>query len=82
MNNTNEEFDVKDSTNIKRMAYDKLECVLYVEFQSEAVYKYSDVSSETWKAFKESESKGKYFRAEILGKYTFKNVSQVGRYHK
>lgn len=40
-----------------------------------SVYQYKDFPPEKWAAFQAAESKGKYFGAEIKGKYQYQKVS-------
>ena len=62
------------SSNIKEIGYeDKFE-VLKVTFNTGKTYDYHGVPSLTFKAFKEAESKGKFFHKNIRPKYAGKRV--------
>ena len=58
-----------ESSNIARIGWDA-ESGLRIEFKpSGAAYTYPGVSFDVWNDFQESESKGKFFAANIKGKY-------------
>lgn len=54
-----------DSSNIKRIGYDRIAQVLYVEFHSGRAYRYSLVPVTEYKYLLEAESVGKTFNARI-----------------
>jgi len=48
--------------------------VLEIEFQSGRIYQYFDVPKTIYTAFLDSGSKGKYFNAEIRGKFPYREI--------
>ena len=48
--------------------------VLEIEFETGPVYQYFNVPEEVYTGLLESESKGKYFNANIRGKYPFREL--------
>ena len=56
-------IETPKSSNIKRIAYE--EPILFVTFLSGGTYKYENVPVKTWELFKDAESKGKFFHADI-----------------
>jgi len=66
--------DFKSST-IQSIAYDKDEKKLWLTFKS-GLYEYEGVEPELADALVESESKGKFFSANIKDKFTFVKVEQ------
>jgi hypothetical protein len=58
-----------DSSNIKSAGYDPATDTLEVEFANGSIYTYSDVSPAVYEAMIGAESPGKYFAANIRGKY-------------
>lgn len=61
---------VVESTNIKSVGYFSVGRILVVEFTTGAIYQYSDVPEAVFVDMMNSKSKGKYFSAEIKGKYS------------
>ncbi len=61
-----------DSSNLESVGYS--EGVLEVEFKNGAIYRYFDVSSETFKELMNSDSLGKYFNSNIRNNYEFELV--------
>jgi len=59
------------SSNISAIGYDADNQILEVEFTNGAVYSYSGVSSDEYEGFMSSDSKGKYFHANIKNRYSF-----------
>jgi hypothetical protein len=57
------------SSNIARIAHDGQSGSLFIEFRSGKTYKYEDVSPDTWNAFVEAESVGKFFASRIKEAY-------------
>lgn len=64
-------MDVKSST-IKSIDYSDTD--LLVEFVSGNKYEFHDVKKDIYESFINSESKGKYFAANIKGKYDFVRI--------
>jgi hypothetical protein len=62
------------STAIHKVAYDELNKVLMVEFQTGKVYYYRDVPKGVYLTLKTARSKGGYFNKYIKGIYEFENV--------
>lgn len=58
-----------DSSNLKMGRYDEDASRLDIEFTSGARWHYLDVPPSIWEGLQEAESKGKFFRAEILDLY-------------
>ena len=67
--------DTPDSSHIARLQYDETSSQLIIEFRNGKKYSYSDVPYEIWNDFIESPSAGKYFSANIRGKYQEKNIT-------
>jgi hypothetical protein len=59
------------STDIYAIGYDADTQTLEVEFNTGSVYAYSDVHQGEYDAFIDSDSKGKYFHANIKKRYSF-----------
>lgn len=59
------------SSNIAAIGYESATNTLEVEFTSGAVYEYLGVPAETYEAFLQAESPGRYFATNIKGAYTF-----------
>jgi hypothetical protein len=59
------------SSNIGAIGYDGVTRELHVQFKSGRTYKYSNVPLDVYDAFLAAESKGKYFAANVRGKYEF-----------
>ncbi len=64
-----------ESSMLRSIGYDSLSSTLEIEFLSGPVWQYFDFSEYEWYNFLAADSKGKYFRANILKKYP---ESQVG----
>lgn len=63
---------IKNSSQIKEIAYDNMEHRLYVVFTNQSVYAYEEVSYLEYIEFRESESVGRYFHTHIKLKKTTK----------
>lgn len=59
------------SKTIKGIEYDKESLVLRVQFIGDRIYRYSDVSPEFHSTFLNAKSKGKFFYANIRGKFEY-----------
>lgn len=59
------------SSNIHAIGYDPDSQTLEIEFNSGAVYDYSDVPQSEYDGFIGADSKGKYFHANIKNRYSF-----------
>ena len=62
------------SSNINSIGYDEKMKTLEIEFKSEDIYQYSNVSSDIHKSLMNDSSKGKYFYKFIRDKYPTKKV--------
>ena len=62
------------SSNLKSVKYDESSGVLEVEFRHGGVYQYSGVPPEVHRALMDADSHGKYFAAEIRGRYRYERV--------
>jgi len=54
-----------ESSNLSAIAYDEVNKKLYVQFSSGGIYSYSDVIPEVHEQFMVSESKGRFFHANV-----------------
>jgi len=62
------------SSYISRIGYDDMAQTLYVEFSNGSNYVYLEVEQAIHTAFINAESKGRYFKAEIIGRYKYKRI--------
>lgn len=62
------------SSNLKSVKYNEGSEVLEIEFRHGGVYQYFGVPTEVHRALMDAGSHGKYFAAEIKGRYEFKKV--------
>ena len=60
-------YKVQSSTVITEIQYDN--DILVVTFLSGAIYVYSGVTEGVYECFVAADSKGKYFRENIMGRY-------------
>jgi hypothetical protein len=58
----------------KAVGYDRDRHQLQVEFKNGSVYEYNGVDSQTWEAFKTSDSAGKFFNQAIKGNYPSRRI--------
>jgi hypothetical protein len=63
-----------DSTAIREIDYDAEGEKLFVRFASGEHYVYSGVPDAVWRAFEAADSKGRFFQAEIRGRYPFQRL--------
>lgn len=63
------------STSIASIGFDPVKGLLEIEFRSGAVYRYRNVAKAVFDRFLEAESKGRFFTAEIRGKYRYERLS-------
>lgn len=63
-----------ESSMINSIGYDSESAILEIEFNSGAVWQYSDFSEPSWYEFKNAESLGKFFHREIKGQYAESRV--------
>ena len=64
-----------ESSMIRSIGFDPNISILEIEFNSGAIWQYSDFSESEWYQFESAESQGKFFNREIKGSYP---ESQVG----
>ncbi|WP_435181617.1 KTSC domain-containing protein [Halorussus sp. AFM4] len=62
------------SSSIRSIGYDDEEETLEVEFESGGVYRYADVSRETYEAFLGARSHGSYFHENVRGQYDYHRI--------
>lgn len=68
------ELQIVESSNLAAVGYDQEAKELFIEFKNGSIYKYFDVDFDTYTALIDAESHGKYFQANIRGKYEFIKV--------
>lgn len=61
------------------VAYDEGEHSLYLKFRSGEVYRYFDVPVQRYEALLAADSKGRYFRDNILGRFAYERMHGVRR---
>jgi hypothetical protein len=59
------------SSNIAKVGYDPVASKLRVEFTNGAQYDYSSVNEDTFIGLRDASSVGKFFHANIKGKFDF-----------
>lgn len=59
------------SSNIRSVGHDADNQILEIEFNSGAVYQYSNVPSSEYEGMMTADSKGKYFHSNIKDQYSF-----------
>jgi len=59
------------------VGYSESDRILQVEFQSGAVYQYSEVEPETWEDLNTSDSIGKFFNQEVKGRYESERIDNI-----
>jgi hypothetical protein len=63
-----------ESSSIANVGYNARQRILDIQFHSGAVYRYSTVPKEVHAQFLKAPSKGRYFSAQIRGKYPFQRL--------
>lgn len=58
-----------ESSMIRSIGYDFDNSILEIEFNSDAVWQYSDFPESSWYEFEGAESQGKFFLREIVNQY-------------
>ena len=66
--------DIIGSSNLSGCGFDPAQGILAVRFGSGSVYHYKEVPQEVYDAFLKSESKGKFHREHLLGKFLYEKV--------
>ena len=65
---------VVESSSLRSIGYDRATATLEVEFASGGVYRYSDVPPEVWSAFRQSDSKGRFFQEYVRDHFAMTRV--------
>lgn len=68
-------FSTDRSSNIKGLSYDDMNNSLVVEFKNGGKYLYEDVPIELYESFVKADSVGKFFFANVRGKYKFQKLT-------
>lgn len=63
------------SSNLASAGYDSESRILEIKFHNGGVYRYTGVPPEEYKGLMGASSHGKYFAANIRGKYAYKKVA-------
>jgi hypothetical protein len=63
-----------ESSSIASIGYTRSTSALEIEFRSGAIYRYRDVPITAFKEFMKAESKGRFFAAQIRGKYAYEKI--------
>ena len=66
---------VVQSSSLLSIGYDRTTATLEVEFANGGVYRYAGVPPELWSAFRQSESKGKFFQDNVRDIFATTRVS-------
>ena len=62
------------STSVRSVGYDREDEVLELAFQSGGVYRYFDVSQETYEELLHARSQGGYFHENVRGQYDYRRI--------
>lgn len=57
------------SSALKGYAYEPATQTLFIQFPSGNIYSYHEVSTDLWDQFQKAESKGKFYGANVAGKF-------------
>jgi hypothetical protein len=68
-----------ESSSIASVGYNAKQRILDIQFHSGAVYRYWSVPKEVHAQFLKAPSKGRYFGAQIRGKYAFQKLREPTR---
>ena len=60
---------VVESSSLRSIGYDRATATLEVEFINGGVYRYANVPPELWSAFRDSDSKGKFFLDQVRDRF-------------
>jgi hypothetical protein len=63
-----------ESSNIKMVGFDADKSELHIKFNTGAEYAYLGIARDTFDNLMDAPSKGKFFAAEIKGKYEYRRV--------
>lgn len=69
-------IDTIRSSMIAQIGYDEASLTLVIKFTNGDMYEYFNVPKETFDALANADSEGKYFIANIKGKFEYKKVVQ------
>jgi hypothetical protein len=67
-----------ESTTLAVVAYDEARELLQLEFRSRTVYRYFDVPARVHEDLLRAPSQGRYFNAEIRGRFRYARVAKAG----
>ena len=67
-----------ESTTLAVVAYDEAREVLQLEFRSRTVYRYFGVPARVYEGLLRAQSLGRYFNAEIRGRFRHARVGKAG----
>lgn len=62
------------SSNVRSVGYDAQSEVLEIEFHDNSIYHYSGVPRPEYDGLMSASSKGKYFSAQIKGRYPYTRI--------
>jgi hypothetical protein len=68
-----------ESSVFRAAAYEEGRRELYLRFRSGEVYRYFDVPEQKYQEFLVADSKGGYFRANILGQFAYERMHKAWR---
>ena len=66
---------VIQSSSLRSIGYDRATATLEVEFTNGGVYRYADVPADVWSAFRQADSKGKFFQEHVRDLFATMRVS-------
>ena len=62
------------SSNVAAIGYEAETCTLFVRFNDGSLYKYDDVSLETYRSFISASSKGRFVWRQLRDKYPYSRI--------
>jgi hypothetical protein len=62
------------SSSMRRIGYSRPDRMLFIEFNTGALYVYYDVGPSVWRAFEKAASHGQYFYNQIRDKYRYERL--------
>ena len=65
---------IESSTSIKKIGYDSIENILYIQFTSGILYQYFNIPQEVFNELSSTESCGKYFAENIKKIYKYERI--------
>ena len=60
---------VVESSSLRSIGYDRATQVLEIEFRTGGIYRYMAVPQQVWLAFRDADSKGKFFQDHIRDRF-------------